>query len=255
MQNEWTGEDFEKIAYLSDKLVASDETELAETILRCIPGFFRDNYPTNLYELKKAIKAKRFTNSDYAFNEGDEVDLKKDYVSNVLALARGKAIYERLLKANANGVIPHLIDFGPGDYWMALGLGRMNLKFTYHPIGLHNNAMISAKEELEALWCTRPVKDRENWFIAYEIIEHLNYVDEIRDHYDRIEGNVTKVFLSTPMYCFGEGNPEWRIRGIPHLRTYTPKEFYEVSCKLFREFKFEFIPDPVMVLIGSKEGI
>ncbi len=249
---EWTKEDFDKLAYLSEKLVMSDETELGEQLLECVPGFYRDNYPMQLFQLKKDIKAKRFTISDYACNEGDDVDLKKDYVGNVLALARGKAVYERLLKANASGVIPHLIDFGPGDYWMALGLNRMNLKFTYQPIGLHNNAMLSAKEELEAIWCTRDVKDRENWFIAFEIIEHLPYVDEIRDHYDRIKADVTKVFLSTPTYCFGEGNPTWRERGIPHLRTYTPQEFFQESSRLFREYRFEYIPDPVMVLVGSK---
>lgn len=252
MQVEWTHEDFEKIAYLSEKLVMSDETELGEKILTCVPGYYRDNYPINLFNLKKDIKAHRYTISDYAMNAGDDVDLKKDYVANVLALARGKAIYERLLKANAQGIIPHIVDFGPGDYWMAIGLNRMNLKFTYQAIGLHSNAMISAKEELEAIWMSRSIKDRENWFVAYEIIEHLPYVDEIRDHCDRIEGAVTKVFLSTPMYCFGEGNPTWRERGIPHLRTYTPQEFYHEAQRLFREYKFEFIPDPVMVLVGSK---
>lgn len=252
---EWTNEDFNSLTNLAEKLVVAEETELALKLLECIPGYFRDNMPSQIYNLKKEIKAKRFTVSDYATNPGDDVDLKKDYVQNILALARGKVIYEKLLKANAQNIIPHIVDFGPGDYWMALGLNRMNLKFTYQPIGVHSNAMSTAKEELEALWCTRPVKDRENWFVAYEIIEHLAYVDEIRDQYDRIEGEVSRVFLSTPMYTFSAGNPVWREKGIPHLRTYTPQEFYRVTQELFREFNFEFTPDPVMVLAGHKKGI
>lgn len=246
--------DIECVLKNAEQLVLHDETELAIKVLNALPAYYRDHLPQRILDMRRDIKSKIFTISDYALNPDDGVDLRIDFVQRCLALKRGNVIYQELLKANANGVIPHIVDFGPGEYWMALGLNRMNLKFTYHPIGIQPDAALAAKQELEAVWATRDIKERPNWFVAYEIIEHLHYVDELRDQYDRIKGDVTKVFLSTPMYTFAEGNPTWRERGIPHLRAYTPQEFYAESMRLFKEYKFEFIPDAVMVCVGSKEG-
>lgn len=231
---------------VAETLVVQDETERALLVLENLPAYFRDFPPPEVVELKRAIMRKIFTNTDYATTSEDDL---KDNAFAVDYVARAMVLRDELANANSNGITPHIVDFGAGDYFIPIGLKNKGLKFTYRPIALQNEVMQKAKEILDF----QPDSvSRETWFVAYEVIEHLHYVDELRKEFDRIEGNVTKVFLSTPKYCFGEGNPTWRERGCPHLRAYTPKEFINEAQRLFFEFKnWQYVDNEVMVLKGE----
>lgn len=234
-------------------LVEQDETLRAIELLRNhVPAFDRDNKNHDLHNLEKLICSKIFTVQDYMRNKDDEIHNPNVHKGYVDSYARGVVLRDRLRNANAEGITPHIIDMGPGEYWLPIGLNQYGFKFTYTAIGLHDGAHHTAKNLLEHLWVDRTVTDRPVWFVAYEIIEHLYSSNEIRTNYDRLKTDADKVFLSTPMYTFNEGNPQWKERGCPHLKAYTPSEFMMEAQHLFKGYNWTFINDPVMVLIGEK---
>lgn len=243
-------------AYLeiADYLVRKDETLMAIDVLKSVPGLYRDKPVQEIEELKNLIGSKIFTASDYVNNKEDDVKPNFDNGKMVLNLARGIVLHDLVTKYNTDGVIPHIVDFGPGDFTIPLGLNALGKKFTYSPIGLRDESTYEAKKLLEHVWCTRDVPDRPILFVAYEVIEHLHHIEEIRNTYDRIKGNKAHVLLSTPTYTYGDGNPTWKERGCPHLRTYTPQEFINVAMKMFPLHNWKYFANEVMVLHGLKEG-
>jgi hypothetical protein len=230
-------------------LMEADETERALALLENMPGYYRDVPPKEVADFKREIMAKIYTVQDYACNDGDSILRDIDLVSLAKALPRGKMLMDDISEANESGFAPHIVDYGPGDYVIPLGMHGMGLKFTYEPIGLHDASMQEAKKYLESRWETNA--KRRSWFVAYEIIEHLHNPAEIRQQFDRIE-TCERVYMSTPLYTFARGNPLWREKKCGHLRTYTPDEFVGYAKKYFREFNWELYPQEIMILRGKK---
>lgn len=239
---------------LATQLIEHDETERALVVLDQLPGYFRDNIPPEISKLKSDIRSKIFTVQDYIENAEDDLKSQEQNLAFLNNTARGLVLREEVKRANDRNVKPHLIDYGPGDYGLPLGLQSSHLKFHYTPIALQDNVLTKAKKELNAHWIDdyKKESDKEKWFLAYEIIEHLHHPLEIRQVFDKIEGSVKKLFFSTPKYTYGTGNPTWRTRGIPHLRTYTPLEFGLEITRMFPGYELSSYDNEVMVIVGNK---
>lgn len=243
-----------------DALIASDELAFAQEVLtRGMPGFFRDNVPADIKVMKQELWKFLMNSDDYGSNWQDlelmSVERGKETIQNVL---RGQLILKEVQDYNAKGITPHLVEMGPGEYWLPLGLKALGCDFTYHGIGLQGAAQTKAKELLGIQhWCD-PVKDSPTIFAACELLEHLWNDYEIphtaAKHCERMDS----IHLSTPLYTFGFGKTDWREKKFNgqggHLRTYTPGEFMAVAQRLFPDYSWTYYHSHIMSVRGIKNG-
>lgn len=237
---------------VANQLVEADEASRALLLLNNLPAYYRDNTPMEVRDLRSLIMGKVTLPHDLL---GDSREIPKSdkwsqqYMNSTM---RGVQLKKLVSDYNAEGIEPHLIDMGPGDYTFPIGMAVECLKFTYQSHTLNRDAEIEAARRLGFRYGPCPNPDSPRIFIAFEIIEHLHHVDEIRQMFDRFSRPKPKhVMLSTPKYTFAEGTPNWKTEGIHHLRAYTPKEFADECIRMFPEYTFAFADDPVMVLIGK----
>jgi hypothetical protein len=234
-----------------DFLIQSDELGLAEHLLyKGLPGYYRDHVPSEVQTLKVEFHKFLMTAMDYAANSIDSelVDLErgKEVVKSVL---RGIIVMSDVEAHNKEGRIPHIVDFGPGEYWLPLGLKGHGLKFSYQGFGLCDAAQSKAIELMGHFdsgghWAVVPKTDRPVMFVANEIIEHLRSPHEIPQVFHKTGLTAQTIHLSTPLYTFGRGNPTWRdeknIGKGGHLRTFTPMEFLSIAHELFPRYNWVY---------------
>lgn len=243
----------------AELLARSDEPERALLILDNLPARYRDAIPLEVETLRLDILSSLITPHAYASVDFDS-KVNLETCDQVLkSLARGNVASSLLEKLNQEGKSPHLIDMGPGEYWLPLGLYKLGFNFTYHDVSLLRRTGVEARALIpEAkIWQETPPANQPVIFIAFELIEHLSHTKELTVEALRHGGKSPDyVLLSTPMYTFdGSKNKVWRERnGSPHLRAYTPGEFFNEANKLFPRYDWEITHDAVMVLKGIRRG-
>jgi hypothetical protein len=91
-------------------------------------------------------------------------------------------------------------------------------------------------------------------FLANAIIEHLADPSEIAVEALRHAGRLPeRIHLSTPCYTYDIAHDEWRTKGgLPHLRAYTPAEFFLEAQRIFPAYAWELLLEPVMSLRGMR---
>lgn len=232
-------------------LVSQDETELALKCFDMVPAYDRDFKNKNLEHLKSQILGRILMPIDLL---GDPREIPKTNEHSIHFLngtKRGVLLKTKVEEANEKGIVPHLVDFGPGDFTFAVALHALEYKFTYFPISFNLEATTSAANILGDKFKTHDFISHNTWFIAYEIIEHLPQIGDMRSIFERCGLAPKKVFFSTPKYTFEAGTPNWREDGIHHLRAYTPTEFINALVHMFPNYKMHFVDDPVMCLWGE----
>lgn len=214
----------------AEELLRHDETLLALDLLsKGIPGFYRDNPPPEVTALKREI-LKRFATFNHLVHSpaGFEV-----YPEEVPTSLRAILILKEVERLNVNGLTPHLVDFGPGDYWLYYLLKNKKCSFTYRHISINQAAKLKGKDIVQS----EDPLDRPIIFVACEIIEHLFDEREIVAEMMRVPRIPDAVHISTPCYTFGTWVKHWKdIGDIGHLRTYTPAEFQTKTRELFPDF-------------------
>lgn len=238
------------------QLVRSEDTNLAIKLLtECLPSYYRDNPPEAIKQLRQEISKSKWLVSDYSCNDKDDLKSIDHCKAACQGLLRFAIVLSLLDEDNKAGKAPHIVDMGPGDFTMPLGLDGHGKDFTYKPIGVYEKAKVDAKRLLEHKWReSHEPTGQPLWFIAYEIIEHLENEFEIRQQMDRLSRMPDKVFLSTPLYTFAQGNLTWRETQIAHIRTYTPTEFLSVCKKMFPEYNLKYITSDVQTIVGELNG-
>lgn len=214
-----------------------DETERALWVLNNMPGYYRENTPKEIYDLKTEILSRIQTPTRYA--QDLENPIAKDNPGIFKETLRGDIILSEVKLFNKLGMKPHVVDLGPGDYGVLLLLDFAHCDFTYESIHLHPGYASQAKEFLEKYKLNEGLDRtvRPTVFIACEIIEHLpNPLDIKTDMLSRI-GLADTVHISTPLYTFDQVVKDWREkRSIEHLRTYTEREFHNFCVTNFPEY-------------------
>jgi hypothetical protein len=237
-----------------EMLVQHDEVERALLVLDNVPAFYRDYPKPQMIELRKRIHRSRMTPSSYATNKYDELKEMDFCVFNFKNTIRGKLIEAEIRNYNAKGLVPHLVDMGPGDFWMILAISNdKDLKCTYWPIGLQLQAKGDAIKLVESYIKERAEKSQPEIFVATEIIEHLPCIDDIASEAARhCNAYPERVFLSTPCYTF-KINDEWDVpNGMGHIRAYTPREF-EIACKqIFPLYGFQSYQETLLTSRGMR---
>ncbi len=217
------------------ELVRADETIRALQLLDNLPAYYRDNVPTEVFVLKNEILKKICTPDEYAVNEFDEwMDLKDLHgMRNTL---RARIILKEVQNFNQAGLTPHVVDYGPGEFWLPLLLKQEDCQFTYDPIILNQKAYDKAKIHFVDNLMPKSVK-QPKIFVATEIIEHLWEESEIRAQMLKRCNFADIVHLSTPKYTFDDDCMDWTTKGqLGHLRAYTPREFSQVIQDIFSDY-------------------
>lgn len=237
----------------ANSLVASDEPERALHLLDNLPGYYRDNPPFEITKLKHEIYKALMGAREYISNPMDDaIDIDRAVVSTN-GLVRGYTTLNDIKEANEKGITPHIVDMGPGEFWLPIGLKHLGVKFTYEPIALQKSVETKALAMLDDVVASGASKPNK-WFLAYEVIEHLPRETEVLSEYLKHGGDFERVYISTPKYTYGGGCWNWRGGWVPHFRTYTPKELIEIAMKMFREYTWTYYDNEVMLIKGIKNG-
>lgn len=232
----------------AEQLMRADESERALAVLENLPAYYRDHAPSEVLEMRRAIMESLLTPHAYA-----SVDFDSEVGRDVLeVLLRG-----RMVKATLDQIDKpvHIVEMGPGEYWLPIGLYNRGYQFTYQDISLLQRTGRQARAIVPGVWRSNgpPQPEVPRIFVAFELIEHLADPREIAIEAARHCGTPDYVFLSTPLYTF-DTKPDWRkLNGQPHLRAYTPREFINTACEIFPGYKWELEADQIMVLKGSRQ--
>lgn len=230
--------------------VQADEPERALWILNNLPSFHRDNIPPKLLQLKKDIISALITPRGYMQSNLDShVRIGEAATGTLEGLLRGKLIIEAVKAQNAKGVTPHVIDMGPGEYFIPYGLKELSCLFTYEDIGM-DQCTRAATQDLVRTHAPLVY----TIFVANELIEHLSSPMDMAIEANTHSQRLDEIHLSTPLYTFDVEHKDWRKpNGLPHLRTYSPMEFIAESSKVFPGFAWELKSDGILQsLIGKK---
>ena len=251
----WDEEPFLKAAEI---LVAGDEPLAALDLLKNkVPAYYREKRPPAFQKIINDIEKLLCTPTFYMTNKYDAMVRDTDSEFIVENTFRGTLIRDDVKRFNATGQTPHIVDLGPGEYWLPIGLSKLGHNFTYKDIGLCMEAQKKAYPLLER-HLTLPEKDAPSIFVACELIEHLHHENDIRIELMKQGRTFDIIHMSTPKYSFdGSKNKlNWRDLGdLGHLRTYTPREFQDVVADMFPEYNWAYGDQQVMHMKGTlKDG-
>lgn len=241
-------------------LCAADEPLLALKVLDSVPAFYRDHRPIDIQELRAKIYKHLATPIFYMqekpsprFAESNTVeDVPKLFSEYVTHLLRGQMILADVQRMNTLGQTPNILDLGPGEYWLPIGMKYLGGRFGYRGIGL-----CDANENASRPYLTEVPSDfdKADIFVACELIEHLHHEQDIRTEFERYAPDARIIHISTPLYTY-DGRMEsldWEAKGgLGHLRTYSPHEFFRVVQGMFPEFRFSQYQSNIMHLRGER---
>lgn len=232
-------------------LLHADETERALLVLDNVPAFYRDNPPPNLKKLRDDIVKARITPHGYLDCDYDsEVTIEK--ATENISLSRFQFVQDDVERFNKADKPPHIVDCGPGEYIIPIGLKSKGLQFTYEPLSMDQKAKNKAMPLIEDLIAVNG--DKPYIFCALEIIEHLpdplDLATEALSHYT---GSPDVIHMSTPLYTYDGRIKEWnKVGGLPHLRAYTPNEFFMTANRIFPGYKWDLFPGQIISLRGVR---
>jgi hypothetical protein len=230
--------------YLSvvEMLIMSDEVEKALLMLNNVPAYYRDNPTPRQIEIRESLHKVLFTPTQYASAdvEGklcDPEELAKHWPGRAQLLAN------RVKALNGNGIKPNIMELGPGTFWLPYALRANGLDFTYEYQALIRQDLPFDKP---------PDEVGINILVAYELVEHLSNEMEIYQAYLKFGKQAKYIFLSTPLYTFSGGIPNWRNQALGHLRTYTPKEMLALAQGMFQGFEWGMYTDQTIIVEGMR---
>lgn len=239
-------------------LVASDEPLRALDLLSNLPAFYRDHMPKEIHELRARIYRDLATPIFYqkelpSPNYTNPETVGELFAATVDGVLRGQMILKDVLEFNDTAdYAPNIIDLGPGEYWLPIGMKHKGARFRYTGIGLCDANESASRPYLSGVL---PSQDKADIFVACELIEHLHHEQDIRVEFERYAPDAKIIHLSTPKYTF-DGRAEqldWQQKkGLGHLRTYTPREFHEVVARMFPEFEIKLINSRIMHIRGVR---
>ena len=107
----------------ANELVRSDETIRALNLLDNLPAYYRDFKPKEVLKLKNEILHRIATPAVYSESNCDRNidDVDRNGTSKTL---RAQLLRIELEWLNKENLKPHVVDLGPGEYWLPFELKR-----------------------------------------------------------------------------------------------------------------------------------
>ncbi len=239
-----------------EQLIRADELQMALALCDQVPGWWRDNYPKELQEIKNTIYRQTYDQIEYATDD-EEADCPREMGESqwTSAYCYPRAeILEKLIKSMTNGfgVGPWIFDLGCSHGNMPLGLIKAGLNFKYRGAGMNHRIIQKLKGWVGSRWEDHPHKSFPTILYCTEVLEHcMNPMDIVHSAY-KVGVDFDYILLSVPMYCLGGGLPDWNTRRLGHVRNWTPNEFIYFADKNWPGYTWELYKADSMVLLGSK---
>jgi len=231
--------------FAANELCIHDEPERALKLLDLVPAFDRDNPHPEIVKLKQEIYASLITANGYGSCEFDStVNLDPEFNKKMIdGLSRGYLVKDEAIKLNTKF---NLVEIGPGEYWLPLGLKAHGFSFNYKPVFQDQKAHAQFKSVFTEDLTVDP--SLPTIFVCHEIIEHLSnpceLAWEMMTHCPKIP---EFIHVSTPHYCVSP-KPDWKKKhGQPHLRAYTPHELHIQCAKIWPTHEFAVATDGVIL--------
>jgi hypothetical protein len=249
----FNSEPYLKVAQMQ---VDADEPQQAlHTLNKGLPAWERLNPPLEILNARNKILRALMPTTAYLDCKDDSIFCEDPQRAKMLLenTLRGKLVHDSVKEHNEKGSKPHVIEMGPGEFWLPQGLTACSLLFTYKDIAVNEHTKAKSKAIERTEWDGKqPVI-----FCAQEVIEHLFYVEEmaIQMHRETNGHPANEVHLSTPFCVYdGKAKPinDLKSNSLPHLRSYHPQEFLEEAIKVFGAgYNWHFYMSEVMSLVGK----
>jgi predicted transcriptional regulator len=238
-----------------ESLVQMDEVERALLVLDNVPAEFRDKPTPEMVAIRSHILAALCTTHAYLSSNLDSTVQAENAVANLEYNMRGVLIREEVRQYNEERKTPHLVDVGPGEYWIPLALKELGMQFTYWDVAIDQQTQRVAHPLLKDFRRERGPVDQPQIFLGLEIIEHLPEPRDLAVECLRhCQDWPQRIHLSTPCYTFDPGEKDWRKPcGLPHLRANTPMEFGDAASRIFPGYQWQLYAGRILSLRGIRK--
>lgn len=235
-----------------EELARADEIERALSVPNLLPAYYRDNPPPEITKLANDIMAKIATIDFYKNTDFYPGIVDLDSVTKTL---RYELLVKDVKRLNKMGFVPHIVDYGPGEFWVPICLNDLGLDYTYQPIVLNDVSFNKTKHLFDSKLRSKKT-GQPSIFLALEIIEHLWNENELKINMLQSAGFCDIVHVSTPKYAHNYDNLNWLSTGtLGHLRAYTPTEFFTKIQDMFKEYgDFTFYDSGILHARGHWRG-
>lgn len=236
-------------------MIRADELQIALRMCDEVPGWYRDNYPPELAEIKRTLYRQTYDQIEYATDD-EEAECTREFGEaqwdNGYMYPRAEVMSKIMDGFLDKGQVPWIFDLGCSHGNLPLGLLKAGYVFTYRGAGMNHRIQSKVKEWVGVAWMDKPLADRPTILYCTEVIEHcFNPHDIVHSSY-KVGVDWDVIVLSVPKYTLGGGLPDWDTRRLGHVRTWTPKEFYDFADKAWPGYKWELHDAHSMVLVGRK---
>ncbi len=237
------------------QMIRADELQMALQMLEMVPGWWRDNYPEELTQIKKTLYRQTYDQIEYATDD-EEADCTRkmgesqwdspymfpraEIISNLV-----KSLFPRT---------PWIFDLGCSHGNLPLGLIKSGHNFTYYGVGMNHRIIKKLEDWVGLHWRDRPGEGQPTILYNTEVLEHcMNPHDIVHSSY-KVGVTWDYILLSVPMYCLGGGLPDWDTRRLGHVRNWTPAELSEFANKSWPGYSWTLYKSASMVLVGKKNA-
>lgn len=230
------------------ELVRGDDVLLALDLLEMLPAIYRETPPKEISDLKTLLLSRIATPLFYATDELKLHIAEPEEAMSYLPLLRSQLLVNDVKELNAKDEMPHLVDWGPGNFYVPVMLAELGCFFTYNPITLtreSRRAFLDRYPHMQG----EPDTNDPMIFFACEILEHLLEPKELKTTMLQHGGMADIVHISTPLYTF-----DGRVRAdgadgvrdvLGHLRAFTPQEFLTTVQNLFPGYQALYYKDVI----------
>jgi len=241
----------QKITELADHYVSCDEIMMALELLKMLPGWYRDNVPEEIVQMRKDILQKVVTIKDYCGDTKEE-DIQPDFIHYFENFPRSAGIFYFVKELNKRGIEPSIYEYGPAAFWVVAGLKKLGLKFDYTCVCINANADKKAREE-GLVKDPDELKNEYKMYICMEVAEHLWHLEDLEHLYRKhFPQDMDIMYITTPYGACGGGLPNWKEHVLGHLRTFTFSEFAQALQKFFPEVLWSFFSYGTLLAFGAR---
>jgi len=230
--------------------VDSDNVVNALKMAEMLPAYYREKQHDWVELWKKNVWAKVATINDYSSGELKEIS-KENSLTEYKAI-RFQIVEQLVRHWNDQRRPPFIVDLGPGEYTLPIGLKEAGLEFNYKPIAITNKIPEVALPYIEDVLADKGEFHQPVIFVCFEMIEHLFNPDDVVNYYHRENLNAEHVVISTPHGALGGGWKRTNAEMIAHVRDWTPKELTEFCYKHWGYMNWQLQDGVQMCAVGSR---
>ncbi len=246
-----------------EQMITCEEVTNALHMLDNVPAWYREFGDPRIDEVRRSIMRTIAMPAQYSAQSNEDYDghqklaadnnwaKVEEQIYAVGSQPRGPMLLALVKGLNDLGFTPHIIEFGPSNFWFAYGLRAQRCKFTYFAYTLNKAAELTAREQLKDIWSDE-ITGNPYIYVCCEVIEHLTNIDDVRIYSEKQGRSPDFVLLSAPRNCYLGGRADWRNNVNEHLRTFTPQELGIEAKRMWPKLQWESVVTLTTNLLGKR---